>query len=166
MVEVGPSSFPLVEQQSTSPAAPLDSLPQGVCRDRYGRFNSSFFPLWACSLCYSYLFPGEEHLVLSHASWWLDLTTVDGDRLPSPVALYPSLLHGGVASLRDQKMCRWLGTSKCRRLDQCCSAAVRSFSNPPLNPDLCHSINEPGRLASFVLDTVHTEFRIRGLLCE
>ena len=125
MAEVGAPSYSIIEQQSATPVVPNDQLPQGICRDRYGRFNSSFFPLLTCSLCYTYLFPGEEHFVFSHARWAFDLRTVDGDRLPGHIALYPNLLQGGFGRVRDQIVCQRLGEDRCERLAQCCSAAIR-----------------------------------------
>ncbi|GFR79062.1 hypothetical protein ElyMa_002280200 [Elysia marginata] len=126
MAGVGSTSISMPEVfSSTPPVAAGAVLPEGECRDRYGRFNSSFFPLLACSLCFTYLFPGEQDLAISHATWPLDLTTLDGEPLSDHIALYPSLLQEGPAKLTDQAMCRELGDAGCRRLAQCCSSAIR-----------------------------------------
>ncbi|GFO49754.1 hypothetical protein PoB_007625900 [Plakobranchus ocellatus] len=122
MVDLTPSTHSMEALQAALPTT-TQAIRQEMCRDRYGRFNSSFFSLWACSLCVTYLFPEEEHLLEGYATWENDLRTADGDRLPAHIPLYPDMFHP--ANQVSQIACRKLGEDRCRRLSQCCSAAVR-----------------------------------------
>ncbi|CAG5136879.1 unnamed protein product, partial [Candidula unifasciata] len=93
-----------------------------VCRDRYGWFNVTFFRLWACSQCYSYLFPDMDNKLMIPSRRAIEMMGIEGTLIPSETIIYPDLFDG--AAVRDKRLCAFLGQEKCQRLNSCCAAAI------------------------------------------
>ncbi|XP_076460867.1 calcitonin gene-related peptide type 1 receptor-like isoform X2 [Babylonia areolata] len=93
-----------------------------VCRDRFGVFNTTFFKLWTCSMCYTYLFqdsspaftllPNDHRLVALPSS-------ASSSSLPPGLTL--------AANVDDPEVVQWvcstLDGAGCGRWKDCCRAA-------------------------------------------
>ena len=84
------------------------------CRISLGTFNASFYNIWTCSLCYTYLFPNSE------------FKTSDNISQPGLRTFSEITYHPDVTSLDSlEPMCSELGTTDCDRWKDCCEIAVK-----------------------------------------
>ena len=98
-----------------------------ACRDRMGVFNATFFRLWSCSMCYTYLFHdagpsfttnlpnGHQLVALPTSPHPPGLTVVADVGDPAVVAVV-------CAGLRPSDCDRW--TACCHAADRCCRLQV------------------------------------------
>lgn len=91
-----------------------------LCRETHGKFDHGTFNLWACSLCYMYLFKGQTGLKhnwnirnpgLVHKDTNLSLPIVD--------YLSPNISDKNAVS----EICKTLDNSQCIMWTDCCNAA-------------------------------------------
>ncbi|XP_041366813.1 uncharacterized protein LOC121381547 [Gigantopelta aegis] len=105
-----------------------------VCRDRYGFYPVETFKLLTCSLCYTYLFKGEQELSPNWPTGQELVYRSSVARYPAGTVFHPDIDNVSVA--RD--ICRTLSDVDCQRWTMCCQKAIsccdRQMSRPPTDP--------------------------------
>ncbi|KAK7110000.1 hypothetical protein V1264_013941 [Littorina saxatilis] len=105
-----------------------------ACRDRFGEFNVSFFKLWSCSMCYTYLFHDYSPSFASQMPNAHILRALPSSPHPPGLTLQanvddPQVVDQVCATL-DQVACdKW--TACCRAAEQCCKDQSASLTSQP-----------------------------------
>ncbi|KAK7494278.1 hypothetical protein BaRGS_00014560, partial [Batillaria attramentaria] len=94
-----------------------------LCRDRMGAFNATFFRLWSCSMCYSYLFHESNPAFTSnmpdgHQLVGLPVVPRLGGLVVSPDVDDPDAMSVVCSTLRSAECDRW--TRCCKAAEECC----------------------------------------------
>lgn len=90
-----------------------------ACRDRFGVFNATFFKLWTCSMCYTYLFHDSSPAFITIPPNGHQLVALPSSPHPPGLTVQADVDDPVVVDL----VCATLGGAGCNRWTSCCRAA-------------------------------------------